>query len=231
LNALPLEGEAGYPREAWVARLGVSSRMSERKKRLLFIVSAPSGAGKTTLCKELAGVMPSLSHSVSHTTRAARPGEKEGEHYYFVSEDEFLRIRESGGFVEWAQVHGNLYGTSKMELERLFSQGKDVILDIDTQGAQKIRDAGVEGIFIFILPPSMEELERRLRGRNSDDEEVIRTRLKRAVEEIKEYDRYDYVIKNENFAAALDILKSVIVAEGSRLGNIDRDWVKEHFSI
>lgn len=208
-----------------------SNTMSERKKRLLFIVSAPSGAGKTTLCKELAGVMPSLSHSVSHTTRKPRPGEKGGEHYYFISEEEFLGMRESGGFVEWAVVHGNLYGTSKMELDRLFSQGKDVILDIDTQGAQKIRDAGVEGVFIFILPPSMEELERRLRGRNSDDEEVIKKRLKRAVEEIREYDRYDYIIKNDNLLTALDTLKAIVTAEGSRIRNFDNEWVKEHFKI
>ena len=175
--------------------------------------------------------MSSLSHSVSHTTRKPRPGEKEGEHYYFVSEEEFLGIKGSGGFVEWAMVHGNLYGTSKMELERLFSQGKDVILDIDTQGAQKIREAGAQGVFIFILPPSMEELERMLRGRNSDDEEIIKIRLKRAVEEIKEYDRYDYIIKNENLVTALDTLKSIVMAEGSRIGNFDHEWVKEHFKI
>ena len=200
-------------------------------KGLLFIVSAPSGAGKTTLCKELSGFLPDISHAISHTTRSPRPTEKEGEHYYFVSEAEFKKLVECGGFVEHATVHGHLYGTSKKELERIFGQGKDVILDIDTQGAMQIRNAGIRGVFIFILPPSMEELERRLRGRDSDDEAEIARRLKRALEELESFDQYDYVIVNDNLGKALDALKSVIIAERCRLVNTDTGAVKKSFRL
>ncbi|HEY3346893.1 MAG TPA: guanylate kinase [Nitrospirota bacterium] len=202
-----------------------------KKEGMLYIVSAPSGAGKTTLCKELAGVMPALSHSISHTTRKPRPGEAEGEHYYFVSEDEFMSIAGARGFVEWANVHGNYYGTSKKELERLFGLGRDVILDIDTQGARQIRQSGIPGVFIFILPPSMQELERRLRGRDSDDEAEIARRLKRAVDEIKSFEEYDYIVVNENLKTALDTLMSVLVAERNRIANIDSRWIRENFGI
>ena len=198
---------------------------------LLFIVSAPSGAGKTTLCKELSGFLPDISHAISHTTRAPRPTEKEGEHYYFVSETEFKKLAECGGFVEHATVHGHLYGTSKKELERRFGQGKDVILDIDTQGAAQIRNAGIRGVFIFILPPSMEELERRLKGRDSDDETEIARRLKRALEELESFEQYDYVIVNDNLGKALDALKSVIIAERCRLVNTDTAAVRKNFRL
>jgi len=208
--------------------------MFHKKKGLLYIVSAPSGAGKTTLCRQLSGAMPSLSYSISHTTRKPRPGEVEGEHYYFVSEEEFERIRLAGGFVEWANVHGNLYGTSKAELERLFDLGNDVILDIDTQGAMQVRGSGVGGVFISLLPPSMEELERRLRGRDTDDEEVIRRRLERAVEEIRfimDEKVYDYLIINDNLLTALDALKSIIIAEKHRLANYDLQLIKKKFGL
>jgi guanylate kinase len=198
---------------------------------MLFIVSAPSGAGKTTLCKELSRVMPTLAHSISHTTRKPRPGEVEGEHYYFVTGDEFRRIADGGGFAESATVHGNLYGTSKAELKRLFDQGKDIILDIDTQGAMKIKRSGLPGVFIFILPPSMEELEKRLRGRESDDEDEIKKRLKRATGEIRSYKEYDYVIVNNDFTEALVALGSVVVAEKNRTEKADLGWLKEKFGI
>ena len=201
-----------------------------KKQGMLFIVSAPSGAGKTTLCKDLSGAEGlTLSHSVSHTTRKPRPDEREGDPYYFVTESEFLALRDSGGFVEWATVHGNYYGTSKAELDRLFSMGRDVILDIDTQGARKIKDSGISGTFIFILPPSMEELERRLRGRNSNDEADIKIRLARAVEEIREYRMYDYVIVNQNLLNALNELKSVVIAGKTRLESLDEVWVDTNF--
>lgn len=208
--------------------------MFHKKKGLLYIVSAPSGAGKTTLCRQLSGAVPTLSYSISHTTRKARPGEFEGEHYYFVPEDEFERIRLAGGFVEWANVHGNLYGTSKTELDRLFNLGNDVILDIDTQGATQVRGSGVGGVFISLLPPSMEELERRLRGRDTDDEEVIRRRLERAVEEIRfiiEEKVYDYLIINDNLVSALDVLKSVITAEKNRIANYDMQLINKKFGL
>lgn len=201
------------------------------REGLLFIVSAPSGAGKTTLCKELAGYLPDISHAISHTTRSARPTEKEGEHYYFVSDTEFKKLAEDGGFVEYATVHGHLYGTSKKELDRIFGQGKDVILDIDTQGAMQIRQSGIKGVFIFILPPSMDELERRLRGRDSDDEAEIARRLKRAMEELDSFDRYDYIIINDNLGKALEALRSVILAERCRLANVDAAATRKKFGL
>jgi len=201
-----------------------------KNQGLLFIVSAPSGAGKTTLCKELSGAEGlRLSHSVSHTTRKPRPDEREGDPYYFVTEEQFLMLRDAGGFVEWARVHGNYYGTSKAELDRLFSDGHNVILDIDTQGARKIKDSSTPGTFIFILPPSMEELERRLRGRNSNDEADIRIRLERAVEEIREYGMYDHVIVNQNLYTALGELNAIVLAQTTRLSNLDPGWVSDNF--
>jgi guanylate kinase len=197
----------------------------------LYIVSAPSGAGKTTLCNELTASMPSLAHSISHTTRKPRPGEVDGRHYYFVDAEKFRAMVEAGEFVEWATVHGNLYGTSKSELDRLLGQGKDVILDIDTQGAMQIRCSGTPGVFIFILPPSMAVLESRLRGRESDDEAEIRKRLARAVDEIRDYDKYDYMIVNDVFEDALDKLRAVIVSDKCRVGQTDRSWMKDRFGI
>ncbi len=201
------------------------------KGGVLYIVSAPSGAGKTTLCNELSKVMPTLSHSISHTTRKPRPGEQDGVHYYFVTEEKFGEMADADEFAEWATVHGNLYGTSKAELERLFGQGKDVILDIDTQGAMQIKKSGLPGVFIFILPPSMEELERRLRGRDSDDDAEIRRRLAKAVDEIRSYGEYHYVIVNEDFYVALDALKSIVTAEKNTVDRIDQGWMRDKFSI
>ncbi len=197
----------------------------------LYIVSAPSGAGKTTLCNELAGRMPTLGHSISHTTRKPRPGEVDGQHYYFVEPDRFRAMADSGQFVEWATVHGNRYGTSKAEIARLLGQGKDVILDIDTQGAMQIRGSGTDGVFIFILPPSMEVLESRLRGRESDADAEIRKRLARAVEEIRDYDKYDYLVVNDVFEDALDKLRAIIVSDKCRVGYTDRSWMQDLFGI
>lgn len=198
---------------------------------VLYIISAPSGAGKTTLCNELTARMPGLAHSISHTTRKPRPGEADGVHYYFVDEAKFESMVKSGGFVEWAKVHGNLYGTSKAELDRLLGEGKDVILDIDTQGAMQIREAGASGVFVFILPPSMQELETRLRGRDSDDDAEIKKRLDRAIDEIKDYHRYDYMIVNDVFEDALDKLRAIIVSDKCRVGYTDRSWMRDRFGI
>ena len=201
------------------------------RKGFLYVVSAPSGAGKTTLCSRLSRLVPAVAYSVSHTTRSPRQGESDGVDYYFVSPERFKEMADGGGFVEWAAVHGHLYGTSRAELERLFGQGKDVILDIDTQGAAQIKRSGTPGVFIFILPPSMEELERRLRGRGLDDEGEIKRRLGRAAEEIKSYREYRYVIVNENLDAALDALMAVVAAERHTVDNIEPGWMKERFGV
>ena len=210
----------------------------QKDRGLLFIVSAPSGAGKTTLCRYLVEAMPSVSYSISHTTRKPRQGEINGEHYYFVSEEEFEQIKKDGGFIEWANVHGNFYGTSKKELERLFEKGNDVILDIDTQGALQVKNSNVGGIFISLLPPSMVELERRLRTRDTDDEEVQRKRIIKGIEEIKfilDKQVYDYLIINDNLVKALDELKSIILAERmakkNRLASYDLELIKKNFGL
>jgi len=202
-----------------------------KSKGLLFVVSAPSGAGKTTLCYRLSRELPDLAFSVSHTTRKPRSGEEEGRDYYFVSAEGFSEMVDSGAFVEWAEVHGNRYGTSRAELNRLLSLGKDVILDIDTQGAMQIKSSGMRGTFVFILPPSMHVLEQRLKGRDTDDVEVIKRRLDNAVNEIKLYREYDYVVVNDELDEALDKLKMIVKVTSERSWNVDDALLKSVFGI
>lgn len=197
----------------------------------LFIVSAPSGAGKTSLCQKLTSDLPNFKHSVSFTTRKSRHGEVNDRDYTFVDEKEFLRMVEAGEFAEWARVHGNLYGTSKKRLEALRSEGIHVILDIDTQGAEEIRNSYDDGIYIFILPPSLGALKERLEKRMSNSAEEIALRLRKATEEIKNYTWYDYVIINNKFDEALAQLKAIVVAEDYRTSKIDPQWVEENFRI
>jgi guanylate kinase len=157
-----------------------------QKRGSLFVVSAPSGTGKTTLCQKLREALPDLKFSVSYTTRKPREGEINDVHYTFVDEDEFRLMITDGEFVEWAQVHGNFYGTSKKRIEALMNEGLDVLLDIDVQGGGQIRAHFPDSVLIFVLPPSMDELKKRLSGRMTDSEDVINKRLVNAVDEIKE---------------------------------------------
>jgi guanylate kinase len=187
-----------------------------KKEGILFIVSAPSGAGKTSLCNELIDIFPDLRHSVSYTTRSPRPGERDGVDYFFVSMREFERKAEAGEFAEWAEVHGNLYGTAKKTLEEYRSQGIHVILDIDCQGARRLKSLYDDAVYVFILPPDFPELRRRLEGRKSDSPEVIEKRLRVAMEEIREAFWYDYCIVNDVFSQAVEKLKSVVIAEQCR---------------
>ncbi len=186
------------------------------KEGLLYIVSAPSGAGKTTLCKEIIDIFTDMRHSVSYTTRSPRPGEVNGIDYFFVSGEEFERMVDGGEFAEWAEVHGNLYGTAIKTLEEYRKNGIDVILDIDCQGARTLKERCRGGIYIFILPPDFQELRRRLTGRNSDSAETIERRIRVAALEIKESRWYDYIIVNDVFARAVEELKSVVIAEKCR---------------
>jgi len=194
-----------------------------KKEGLLYIVSAPSGAGKTTLCKEIIDIFPGLRHSVSYTTRPARPGEVHGTDYFFVSMEDFKRMIEDGEFAEWAEVHGNLYGTAIKTLEEYCRNGIDVILDIDCQGARQLKERYQGGVYVFILPPDFQELRRRLDGRNSDSAEAIERRIKVAALEIKESRWYDYVIVNDVFARAVEKLKSVVIAEKCRTARVLED--------
>jgi guanylate kinase len=199
------------------------------KKGSLFVVSAPSGAGKTTLCRRAGVELQGLMHSVSYTTRAPRPGEIPDVHYTFVDHNKFQMMVADGEFIEWAEVHGNFYGTSKGRIEAIVGQGNDVILDIDVQGARHIREYYPDSILIFVLPPSMQALEQRLFNRMSDSAEVIERRLKKAREEIGEYKYYDYVIVNDLFEEAFGVFASIITAERNKIAKIDHEWLVEHF--
>ena len=179
-------------------------------------MSAPSGAGKTTLCREARLVIPDLAYSVSATTRAPRPGEVNGVDFRFVSEREFRGMLERNELAEWATVHGNLYGTPSKPLEAALAAGKDVLLDIDTQGAAQLRQRYREAVLIFIVAPSIAELEQRLRERGADAERDIARRLARAREEIKLWRTYDYLIINRDVKEAMDQLLAVIQAERCR---------------
>lgn len=200
-----------------------------RNRGNLFVVSAPSGAGKTTLCQSLGSVLPGIKHSVSYTTRKPRPSEVNDRDYTFVQEAEFRRMIETGEFAEWAEVHGNLYGTSKKRIDELREGGTDVILDIDTQGARKIRDVYKDGIYVFILPPSMKALRERLQARMSDTVGEIEKRLRRARDEIADYRNYDYVIVNSVFEEALGELEAIVRAKRARTENIEQSWVEDRF--
>ncbi|MBU9809874.1 guanylate kinase [Rahnella sp. C60] len=185
----------------------------------LYIVSAPSGAGKSSLIQALLKTQPlyDTQVSISHTTRAIRPGEKHGEHYFFVDKAAFREMIERDAFLEHAEVFGNYYGTSRETIEQVLASGVDVFLDIDWQGAQQIRKKMPQARSIFVLPPSKDELDRRLRGRGQDSEEVIAKRMAQAVAEMTHFAEYDYLIVNDDFDLALSDLKTIIRAERLRL--------------
>ena len=187
-----------------------------KREGVLYVISAPSGAGKTTLCKEIIDIFPNLRHSVSYTTRPPRTGEVHGRDYFFVGQEEFARMVQAAEFAEWAEVHGNLYGTSLATLKECRSQGIDLILDIDCQGARQLKGRFEGGVYIFVLPPSIDELRRRLDNRSSDAPEVIERRINNAAGEIKESRWYDYIIVNDKFSEAAEQLKSVLIAEQCR---------------
>ncbi|MFO1435612.1 MAG: guanylate kinase [Gammaproteobacteria bacterium] len=183
----------------------------------LFIVSAPSGAGKTSLVRALIEATPDIVVSVSHTTRAQRPGEQNGVNYHFTELPRFKAMATEGAFLEHAEVFGNSYGTARATVERELTAGRDVILEIDWQGAQQVRRMLPQAISIFILPPSMAELERRLRGRGTDSEEVIQRRMNAAVAEMSHYSEYDYLVINEDFKSAVADLQAIVRARRLRL--------------
>lgn len=190
--------------------------MNEGVRGNLFVISAPSGAGKTSLVKSLMGSLADLAFSVSHTTRPPRSGERDGVDYHFVDEARFDALQSEGRFLEHAEVFGHRYGTTREAVDSLRDQGKDVILEIDWQGARQIRATVPESLSLFILPPSRRELERRLRARAQDDETVIARRLADAVSEMSHYGEFDHLIINDHFDAALDQIRAVILAARTR---------------
>ena len=193
------------------------------KQGQLYIVSAPSGAGKTSLLNALRGQLQYVTVSLSHTTRAPRPGEKDGWHYRFVSKEAFQEAISQGHFLEYAEVFGNFYGTSRLAVNELLDAGKDVILEIDWQGARQVRAATDDVISIFILPPSLEALEERLRNRNQDEAAVIQRRMDEARNEMSHYPEYDYLIINDEFEDALEKLNYIF-----RAGRLRTDRQIQH---
>ncbi len=183
----------------------------------LFVIAAPSGAGKSSLVKALLEKEPAMRLSISTTTRPPRPGEEHGREYFFSSKEDFLQRQVAGEFLEYAEVHGNFYGTSRLALEEQIQAGKDVLLEIDWQGAQQIRQYFPEAVSIFILPPSMAALEERLRKRGQDTEDVIQHRLAGASTELAHASEFEYVIINLDFAAALDQLLAIVRATRCKL--------------
>jgi guanylate kinase len=182
----------------------------------IFVVSGPSGSGKSTLIREVRQRVSDLGYSISHTSRPPRGQEKNGVEYHFVSKETFQKMIDNGEFVEWAEVYQDLYGTSVSSLKSQITMGLDVIMDIDVQGARNIRDHFKEAILIYVLPPSLEILEKRLRARGTDDEKAIRTRVKKAAKEIRNCVSYDYLVFNDKLEDAVEELKSVLIAERCR---------------
>jgi guanylate kinase len=190
---------------------------SSGQRGALFIVSAPSGTGKTTLVEQLVQLVPNLHMSRSYTSRVERPGERHGVDYNFISRERFEQMARDSQFLEWADVFGNYYGTCAADTEAFLAQGEDVVLVIDVQGARQVRSRGIETIGIFVLPPSLEVLEQRLRGRSKDSEEQIQRRLAVARREVGEFEQYKYVVINDELAPAVERLRAIVLAERARV--------------
>ena len=190
--------------------------MTSSPKPLVFIISAPSGSGKSTLTNELLKLVPNLEFSISYTTRAPRGSEQQGKQYHFVLPEEFNRMIEAGEFLEYANVHGNCYGTARQFLRDAGRKGNDLLLDIDVQGAAQIKRNLTDAISIFVLPPNREKLEWRLRNRGEDPEPVIERRLMAASGEIAEYDKYDYVLINDMLEESCEKLRAIVLSERLR---------------
>jgi guanylate kinase len=199
------------------------------RRGLLFVVSAPSGAGKTTLCKEIISVVPGIRHSISYTTRKPRPGEMHGREYFFVDERVFQDMVERNEFAEWAPVYSHMYGTPRAALTEMMEQGTDVLLEIDTQGAMQIKKRFEDGVYIYILPPSIEALRERLQQRGGDSHDEIQRRLQKAREEVWSYREYSYIVRNDDMKQALKEMEAIILAERIRTKRLDIAWLEENF--
>jgi len=193
---------------------------------LFLVVSAPSGTGKTSICREVMKMYPGIRFSTSYTSRPPRPGEVNGKDYFFVSRDEFEAMIGRGEFVEWAENYGQLYGTSASVLDGYAEGNQDVILDVDPRGAKAIKARYPDAVFVFILPPSLEELRNRLRNRGHEEEEVLARRFGNAVAEIGEVVWYDYVVFNDTLPEAVDLLRAIYLAEKNRISRRKADIEK-----
>jgi guanylate kinase len=205
----------GAETQDWACRQG---------RGILFVVSAPSGTGKTTLVQRLVEVVPGLQMSRSYTSRASRPGEKDGDDYNFISRHDFEARIELDQFLEWADVFGNLYGTGLADTESRLASGCDLVLTIDVQGARQVRAKPIPTVGIFVLPPSFAELEHRLRGRSKDSEEAMQRRLATARDEVSAFSEYDYVVVNDDVDSCVERMKAIVIARetGSRAQHRER---------
>jgi len=198
--------------------------VSERARGIPIVVSGPSGVGKTSVLKRLLAADPNLRFSVSHTTRSPRAGEVDGRDYHFVSRDVFRDMIDAGGFIEWAEYQGNLYGTSFEAVEGPTGEGFDLLLEVEVQGAQQLRERLPEAVTVFILPPSVGDLEVRLRGRGSDGPETIRKRLEIARGELAEAGKYHYAIVNEDLSSCVDVLQKIVQTQRLTPGRVLPEW-------
>lgn len=206
-------------------------RSATDRRGILFIISAPSGTGKTTLCKQLAANLPGLWHSISYTTRKPRPGEEHGRDYYFVEEPTFQEMIARNDFVEWAHVYGHLYGTPWKSLTEKIDQGVDVLLEIDVQGAMQIKKRFEDSVSIFILPPSMTVLRSRLQTRASDTPEEIQQRLHKVKEEVWSFREYAYIVRNEDLDLSLRDLESIFWSERLKTKRLNMTWLENNFIL
>jgi len=206
-------------------------RSSTERRGILFIISAPSGTGKTTLCKQLTTNIPGLWHSISYTTRKPRSGEEHGREYFFTDEPTFQSMIDRHEFVEWARVYGHLYGTPRKTLADKIDQGIDVLLEIDVQGALQVKKKFDAAVSIFILPPSMTVLRQRLQARASDSTEEIQRRLQKVKEEVWSYREYAYIVRNDDLTRSLHDLENIFLGERLKTKRLNMTWIENNFIL
>ena len=207
------------------------ARSSTERRGILFIISAPSGTGKTTLCKQLSANISGLWHSISYTTRTPRPGEEHGREYFYTDETTFQAMIERHEFVEWARVYGHLYGTPRQTLNEKIDQGIDVLLEIDVQGALQVKKRFDNAVSIFILPPSMAALRQRLQDRAADSTEEIQRRLQKVKDEVWSFREYAYIVRNDDLTQSLRNLESIFLAERLKTNRLDMAWIEKNFIL